>query len=461
MPCLLLPLLSRAAWAADEVARPLAADLPAVSVVPFLGLLLSLGLFPILVPGFWERPRNQLLVTAIWAAPTLFYLGTLSALGPQGHEALLHLWRAGNDYVSFVVLLGTLFVVAGGILIETDLEGRPLTNTLFLAIGAILASVIGTTGASMLLVRPLLRTNRDRNIVRHIPIFFVFLVANIGGLLTPLGDPPLLLGYIRGVPFLWPLEHLAPIWGFLVGCLLLLFFLIDVVCYRREDLPPRDTRERFAPVAFKGGMNLLLLAGVVITLVFLPPDPEHPLVDAFHLRELALLSLAALSWIVTPSSIRSDNRFQWRPILEVAAVFLGIFITMIPPVVLLEARGPSSVQDPLTLFWVTGLLSSVLDNAPTYLAFTAAACGRVAECVEAGHLGALATSPEGIPLLAAVSAGSVVMGALTYIGNGPNLLVKAVARDHGHEMPSFFGYVAWASVILLPLFAVASWIFFR
>jgi Na+/H+ antiporter NhaD/arsenite permease-like protein len=208
-------------------------------------------------------------------------------------------------------------------------------------------------------------------------------------------------------------------------------------------------------------MNVLLLAGVVITLVFLPPDPEHPLVDAFHLRELALLSLAALSWIVTPSSIRAENRFQWRPILEVAAVFLGVFVTMIPPVVLLEAKAPSSVQEPLTLFWMTGLLSSVLDNAPTYVAFTAAACGRVAECVEGGQLGALATSPVGIPLLAAVSAGSVVMGALTYVGNGPNLLVKAVARDHGHEMPSFFGYVAWAGVILLPLFGIASWIFFR
>jgi len=461
VPWLLLALLSRAALAADEAARPLAADLPAVSVVPFVGLLASLGLFPIFVPSFWERPRNQLLVTAIWAAPTLFYLGTLAALDAHGHEALLHLWRAGNDYLSFVVLLGTLFVIAGGILIETDLEGRPLTNTLFLAVGAVLASVIGTTGASMLLIRPLLRTNRDRTIVRHIPIFFVFLVANIGGLLTPLGDPPLLLGYIRGVPFLWPLEHLGRIWGFLVGCLLLLFLLIDIVCYRREDLRPRDTRERFAPVAFQGGMNVLLLAGVVITLVFLPPDPEHPLVDAFHLRELALVSLAALSWIVTPSNVRSENRFQWRPILEVAAVFLGVFVTMIPPVILLEAKAPSSVQDPFTLFWATGLFSSVIDNAPTYIAFTAAACGRVAECVEAGRLGALATSRDGIPLLAAVSAGSVVMGALTYIGNGPNLLVKAVARDHGHEMPSFFGYVAWAGVILLPLFGVASWLFFR
>jgi len=460
VPWLLL-LLSRAAWAADTVARPLAEDLPAVSVVPFFGLLLSLGLFPLFVPSFWERPRNQLLVATIWSAPTLFYLGTLSALGPQGGEALLHLWRAGNDYLSFVVLLGTLFVIAGGILIETDLEGRPLTNTLFLAIGAILASVIGTTGASMLLIRPLLRTNRDRNHVRHIPIFFVFLVANIGGLLTPLGDPPLLMGYIRGVPFLWPLEHLAMIWLFLVTSLLVLFFLIDVVCYKSEDLRPRDSRERFAPVAFKGTMNVLLLAGVVSTLVFLPPDPEHPLVDAYHLRELALVSLGALSWIATPNSIRADNRFQWRPILEVAAVFFGIFVTMIPPVVLLEARAPQSVQDPLTLFWVTGLLSSVLDNAPTYLAFSAAACGRVAECVEAGHLGALATSPEGIPLLVAVSAGSVVMGALTYIGNGPNLLVNAVARDHGYGMPSFFGYVAWAGVILLPLFAATSWIFFR
>jgi Na+/H+ antiporter NhaD/arsenite permease-like protein len=461
VPWLLLPLLSRAVWAADEAARPLAADLPAVTVVPFVGLVLSLGLFPLLVPGFWDRPRNQLLVVAIWAAPTLFYLGTLGALGPQGHDALRHLWRAGNDYLSFVVLLGTLFVVAGGIHIETDLEGRPLTNTLFLAIGAILASVIGTTGASMLLIRPLLRTNRDRNNVRHIPIFFVFLVANIGGLLTPLGDPPLLLGYIRGVPFLWPLEHLAPIWGFLVGCLLLLFLLIDIVCYSREDLRPRDTRERLAPVAFKGGMNVLLLAGVVITLVFLPPDPEHPLVDAFHLRELALLSLGVLSWIVTPSSIRSDNSFRWRPILEVACVFLGIFVTMIPPVALLEARAPSSVQDPLALFWGTGLVSSVIDNAPTYLAFSAAACGRVAECLEAGSLGPLATSLHGIPLLVAVSAGSVAMGALTYIGNGPNLLVKAVARDHGYDMPSFFGYVVWAAVILLPLFGAASWIFFR
>jgi Na+/H+ antiporter NhaD/arsenite permease-like protein len=461
VPWPFLPLLSRVAWAAEAAPGSLAENLPAVSVVPFVGLLLSLGLFPILVPSFWERPRNQLLVAAIWAAPTLFYLGTLAALSPQGSEALLHLWQAGNDYVSFVVLLGTLFVIAGGIHIETDLEGRPLTNTLFLAGGSILASIIGTTGASMLLVRPLLRTNRDRNNVRHIPIFFVFLVANIGGLLTPLGDPPLLLGYLRGVPFLWPLEHLGMIWVFLVGSLLALFFLIDVVCYRSEDLRPRDSRERLAPVSFKGAMNVLLLTGVVMTLVFLPPDPAHPLVDAFHLRELALLSLGALSWIVTPNSIRAENRFHWRPILEVAAVFFGIFVTMIPPVLLLEAHGPQAVHDPLTFFWVTGLFSSILDNAPTYVAFAAAACGHVPECIEAGHLGALAASPEGAPLLAAVSAGSVVMGALTYIGNGPNLLVKAVARDHGYGMPSFFGYVAWAAVILLPLFAVAGWIFFR
>ena len=460
VPWLLLPLLSRAAAAAEAAPRPLVEDLPLVSVVPFLGMLLSLGLFPLLVPTFWERPRNQLLVAAIWAAPTLFYLGTLTVLRPDGAEALLHLWRAANDYLSFVILLGTLFVIAGGIHVETDLEGRPLTNTFFLAGGAILASIIGTTGAAMLLIRPLLRTNRDRNHVRHIPIFFVFLVANIGGLLSPLGDPPLLIGYLRGVPFLWPLEHLATIWLFLVVSLLVLFFLIDVVCYRYEGMGPRDSRERFAPVAFKGTMNVLLLAGVITTLVFLPPDPEHPLVDAFHLRELALLSLGALSWIGTPTSIRAENRFTWRPILEVAAVFFGIFVTMIPPVVLLETHGSQAVGDPLTLFWLNGLLSSVLDNAPTYAAFVAAACGRVAECVDAGHLGGLASSPEGIPLLVAISAGSVVMGALTYIGNGPNLLVKSVARDHGYEMPSFFGYIVWAGVILLPLFAVASWLFF-
>ncbi len=460
MPWLLLPLVSRVAWAAETVPSTLAEDLPAVSVVPFIGLVLSLGLFPLFVPSFWERPRNQLLVSAIWSAPTLFYFGTLSALGQHGTEAIVLLWRAGNDYVSFTALLATLFVIAGGIHIETDLEGRPLTNTVFLGIGAILASIIGTTGASMLLIRPLLRTNRDRNNVRHIPIFFVFLVANIGGLLTPLGDPPLLLGYIRGVPFLWPFEHLWKLWLFLVAVLLALFYAIDVVCYRSEDLRPRDSRERLAPLTFQGAMNVLLLFGVVMTLVFLPPDPEHPLASAFHLRELALLSLAALSWIVTPRSIRTDNHFRWAPILEVAAVFLGIFVTMIPAVVLLEARGPLAIHEPLTLFWVSGIVSSVLDNAPTYLAFTASACGRVAECAATGNLAALASSPEGAPLLVAVSAGSVVMGALTYLGNGPNLLVKSVARDHGYDMPSFFGYVAWSGVILLPIFALAGWIFF-
>jgi Na+/H+ antiporter NhaD/arsenite permease-like protein len=462
VPWLLLPLLSRVAWAADAAPASLGEDLPAVSVVPFIGLILSLGFFPLLVPSFWERPRNQLLVAAIWSAPTLFYLGTLTALGPHGVEAIVLLWRAGHDYLSFVVLLATLFVIAGGIHIDTDLEGRPIVNTLFLAAGAVLASVIGTTGASMLLVGPLLRTNRDRTHVRHIPIFFVFLVANIGGLLTPLGDPPLLLGYIRGVPFLWPFLHLGRIWLFLVGALLAVFYAIDLFCYRREDqLRPRDSRERFAPLTFQGPTNVVLLGGVIMTLVFLPPDPLHPLVDAFHLRELALLSLGVLSWIVTPTSIRRENRFSWAPILEVAAVFLGIFITMIPAAALLEAHGRyAAVYEPRTLFWAAGIVSSVLDNAPTYLAFASAACGRVAECAASGDLRTLVSSPEGSRLLVAVSAGSVVMGALTYIGNGPNLLVKAVAREHGYFMPSFFGYLAWAGIVLLPLFLLTSWIFF-
>jgi Na+/H+ antiporter NhaD/arsenite permease-like protein len=405
-----------------------------VWALPFVGLLLAIGLLPLAAPRFWESNLRKLAVAAVLSLPVLVLY--LSAQ-PQ---ALVH---AARDYVSFVVLLGGLFVISGGVMLEGDLEATTRTNALLLGAGAVLASLVGTTGASVLLIRPLLQTNRERKRVAHTVVFFIFLVSNVGGCLTPLGDPPLFLGYLAGVPFLWTLR-LFPAWLLVVGLVLAVYVVWDRRERAQEEIA--DLRRDFyevRPLRVAGKENLLLLA-FVLGAVGLLPAPW---------RELVIVALASASYVRTDPELRRANRFSFGPILEVAALFAGIFVTMLPALDLLRARGAElGVREPWQFFWATGLLSSFLDNAPTYLTFLALARG-------------LGLSPEvaGVPesILAAISLGAVFMGANSYIGNGPNFMVRAIAEERGVKMPSFGGYMVWSGLVLLPIFGIVTLVFFR
>jgi Na+/H+ antiporter NhaD/arsenite permease-like protein len=408
---------------------------PAVySVLPFTAMLLAIAVGPLWVPHWWESNWNKGIVAAALGLPVL------AAYGVRHPAVLVH---TAADYVSFIVLLAGLFVVCGGILLRGDLVATPATNTGFLALGGLLASLVGTTGASMLLVRPLLQTNSERTRVKHTVIFFIFVVSNIGGMLTPLGDPPLFLGYLAGVPFTWTLR-LWPHWGFMIVLLLATFFVWDSVQFAREPLAAlRRDRARVQPLRVHGGVNALGLLGIVLAVAFL---------DA-PWRELLIVGLAVLSLRLTPRRIRRDNGFSAGPMVEVAVLFAGIFLTMIPALDLLRLRGDElGVRASWHFFWATGVLSSFLDNAPTYLTFLALGQG-------------LQLSGEivGVPaeILAAISVGAVAMGANTYIGNAPNFMVKAIAEEAGVRMPSFFGYMAYSGVILLPIFVLVTFLFFR
>ncbi|MBI4366064.1 MAG: sodium:proton antiporter [Deltaproteobacteria bacterium] len=404
----------------------------ALPAIPFLLLLLAIAVLPLAAPRFWESNRNKALCAAACAIPVA---GWLMWHAPH---ALAH---ALQEYGSFIVLLGALFVIAGGIYITGDLRATPRVNTAFLAIGALLANLIGTTGASMVLIRPFLRTNSERRNVRHLPIFFIFLVSNCGGLLTPIGDPPLFLGFLRGVPFFWTLK-LFPIWATTVGALLAIFYVWDRAAYARERA--EDLRRDIAQVAnlrMEGRRHLAFLLGVIGAVFMASPW-----------RELLMLALAAGSLAAGPRAARRRNHFTWHPIAEVAILFAGIFVTMAPALALLKTHAAAfGITTPGQFFWATGMLSSVLDNAPTYLTFFSVANG-------------LGLAPEivGMPeaILAAISVGAVFMGANTYIGNGPNFMVKAIADHAGFRMPSFFGYIGYAACILCPLYGAIHWLFF-
>ncbi len=413
--------------------KELGQTLPLWAVIPFVGLLLSIALLPLRAPHFWESHKNKGLVAFLWSLPVAAYF-----LLNAPHELLLSL----KDYASFLLLLAALFIISGGIVLKGDIRATPEINTLIMFIGAVLANFIGTTGASMLLIRPLLQTNSERRHTLHIPIFFIFLVSNIGGCLTPLGDPPLFMGLIKGVPFTWTLR-LFPLWAFMVGAVLLVFFIYDSLQYRKEEARDliRD-RQRIVPMHMTGTLNFLWLVGVIAG-VFLP----------FPYREGTLIIMTVMSLLTTRRQHRDDNRFTFHPIIEVAVLFAGIFITMIPALLILNARGAElGLTKPWQFFWATGSLSSFLDNTPTYLAFFSMAQG----------LG-LNGPMMGIPtlMLKAISAGAVFMGANSYIGNGPNFMVKVIAEEYKLKMPSFFGYMAYSMAILVPLFVVVTLIFFR
>lgn len=406
---------------------------PVAWALPFAFLLLGIAFLPLALPRLWGRLWFQGAVAAACSAPVLAFLLSTE---PARVGRVLH------EYLAFVLMLGALYVVTSGVVVDGDLKATPSTNALLLLLGGGLASFIGTTGASMLMIRPLLETNSERKHVSHTVLFFILIVANSGGLLTPLGDPPLFIGYLKGVPFLWTLR-LFPIWALCLGVLLAVYLAVDSWLHRQEPLKALLEDEMMRrPLRLRGAWNFLLLIGVVAATALL----------ASPYREAAYVGLAALSFVVTPRGLRREVHFSWHPILEVAILFAGIFVAMEPALALLSERAPQlGVTEPWQFFWATGALSSFLDNAPTYAAFYALATG----------LGRpeVAGAPEAV--LRAVSAGAVLFGAMTYIGNGPNFLVRSIAQGRGVEMPSFVGYMGRAALVLLPLFALVTFVFFR
>ena len=417
--------------------------LPWWSTLPFAAMLLAVAVLPLTVPHFWESNRHRAWVSLACGAPPL--LGMLW-LDPQ---AVRH---SVSEYISFIVLLGSLYVIASGIAVHGRLRASPGSNSLFLLAGSVLASLIGTTGASMLLIRPLLRANRDRQHQAHVVIFFIFMVSNIGGLLTPLGDPPLFLGFLRGVPFFWTLR-LAPAWCFATGFLALTFYMVDRTLLRRGGTIPAVVGPAQARLQLHGTINVVFLLAIVGTVIVtgwvnLPTG----------VAELCMVGIAAASWVCTPPACRRDNAFTWGPMVEVAVLFAGIFASMIPALSLLNMHGERlALTAPWQFFWATGLLSSFLDNAPTYLALSATAAAALHADVH--NLATLIATPRGANILHAISLGAVLMGANTYIGNGPNLMVRAIAEEHGIKMPNFFGYMGWSGAVLIPLFCIMTWLF--
>ncbi|HET6923508.1 MAG TPA: sodium:proton antiporter [Anaeromyxobacteraceae bacterium] len=423
---------------------------PLWSVAPFALMLLCIAVLPFLAPHLWEHNRNKTILSAILGAPVVAWMLTLdpAAVGRTAHE-----------YAAFIILLGSLFVIAGGIVLRGTLSGTPGLNAIFIGVGGVLASLIGTTGASMLLIRPLLRANSVRKHVAHVVVFLIFVVSNAGGLLTPLGDPPLFLGFLRGVPFLWTLR-LVPEWLFVNGILLVVFFVVDSTLFRREDLATPGDLDKEAvahavPISIAGKRNFLYLGGLVAVLL-----ASGSLRLPAGVQELGMLAMAALSLATTPRELRRENAFTWTPMAEVAALFAGIFATMVPALQILNARGAElGLSEPWHFFWATGILSSFLDNAPTYLAFVSTASGLLG--TDASNLAQLAAHDRGATLLTAISTGAVFMGANTYIGNGPNFMVKAIAEQGGVPMPGFFGYMAYSAAILIPILVAVTFVFLR
>ena len=457
----LLPELALAASSAPHVNG---ADFSIIWVVPFACMLLSIALGPLVVPHFWHHNYGKIAV--MWA--TLFMVPFFMKFGAAiATYEFLHILLL--DYVPFLVLLFSLFVVSGGVRLKGSLVGTPMVNAGILVIGSALASWMGTTGAAMLLIRPLLRANAHRKFQVHTVVFFIFCVANIGGSLTPLGDPPLFLGFLKGVSFFWTLEHLSVPMLFTL-CLLIGFYIIlDTVLYGKEGEPvPENAGSE--KLGIEGGINFLFLAGIVAAVVMSGVWKPSWGLTIYHVtigggnlvRDLVLLSMAGLSWKFTDIKSRELNGFEWEPIAEVAKLFFGIFVSMIPALKILQAGSEGALAsvismvstadgEPINLmyFWLTGLLSSFLDNAPTYLVFFNTAGGDAATL-----MGPMAKT------LLAISCGAVFMGANTYIGNAPNFMVRSIAENQGVKMPSFFGYMAWSFGILVPVLVAVSLVFF-
>jgi Na+/H+ antiporter NhaD/arsenite permease-like protein len=435
---------------------------PLWSVAPFALLLAAIALLPLVVPHWWDHHRSKAIVSFSLAIATVLWL-----VASHGGAGLAEIAHGAKDYTSFIALIGTLFIVSGGIYVRGSLSGTPIANTGVLALGAVLANVFGTTGASMVLLRPFLRANEKRTRRTHQVVFFIFIVSNCSGLLTPLGDPPLFLGFIKGVPFAWTLGLWKP-WLFVVATLLVVFHVCDEVMLARDERARPGSRleevMEHAPLGIEGAHNLTWLLGVVLVMLAAGQGWGHGGEPwPFGVQEGLFVTLCAGAWFTTNAATRQKNRFVFAPIIEVAILFAGIFATMIAPLQILNARGAAlGLHAPWHYFWATGVLSSFLDNAPTYLAFAAAAAGSFGIGVEGGrYLGdLLAVGPPASALLAAIACGAVFMGANTYIGNGPNFMVKAIAETSGVHMPSFFGYMAWAGAVLVPTFVAVTFLCF-
>ena len=456
-------LASTSGFAADIDGK----QLTAVWGIPFAGLLLCIALCPLLTPQFWHHHFGK--VAALWALLFLVPFAVKFGVSAAG-SAFVH--AALAEYIPFVILLTALFAVSGGIYIKGNLHGTPLLNTSILAIGAVAASFMGTTGASMLLIRPLIRANDNRKHTIHVFVFFIFIVSNAGGSLTPLGDPPLFLGFLKGVDFFWTVKHIFPETLFMVGSLLAIFFVLDSYFYRKGgEVLKLDPTPVTKDIGFDGKSNFILLfciMGLVLMSGTWKPGVDFNVFGTDVglqgiVRDLGLIAVTVLSLKTTANSVHEANQFSWGPKAEVAKLFAGIFLTIIPVIAMLRAGidGPFGMivasvtradgsPSPLAYFWATGVLSSFLDNAPTYLVFFNLA---------GGDPQTLMTTNAAT--LAAISAGAVFMGANSYIGNAPNLMVKAIVEDRGVKMPSFFGYIAWAACILIPLFIVMSFVWFR
>lgn len=442
-------------------------ELGLIWIVPFIGILLSIALFPLVAPEFWHHHFGK--ISAFWAAAFL-----IPFLGVYGFELTLfevvHVMLL--EYIPFIILLLSLFTVAGGIRLTGRLVGTPAVNVGILLVGTALASWMGTTGAAMLLIRPLLRANEARRYKVHTVVFFIFLVANIGGSLTPLGDPPLFLGFLKGVSFFWPTTHMFLPMLLMSVILLCVYFAVDTVLYGREDPSVKivSTKTAEEALGFQGNVNFILLAAIVASVLMSGIWKPGISIDVYHVhwdlqniaRDVLLLLIAYLSWKLTNRENRTANGFTWFPILEVAKLFAGIFLTIVPAIAILKAGTGGAMAGLVSLvtddagqpvntmyFWLTGILSSFLDNAPTYLVFFNTAGGDAHAL-----MGPMANT------LLAISAGAVFMGANTYIGNAPNFMVRAIAEEQNVAMPSFFGYMVWSFGILIPLFFLVNYLFF-
>lgn len=456
-------------YAHDATHELINKQLPVWSILPFVGMLLSIAIIPLLKPHWWER--NMLQVALAWSALFIIPFAYMYGYNETYYRLLESILL---DYIPFIVLLLGLFVVSGGIAIKTTLIGKPLTNTALLLIGTLLASWVGTTGAAMFMIRPLIKANEWREKKVHLIIFFIFLVANVGGSLTPLGDPPLFMGFQRGIPFTWTF-HLFPIFAFNAVLLFLIFFGIDSYLYKKElalGKTPAILGKKVEKHSIEGIHNLLFIALIILGVMangilpkqvaFFANNNGLPIFDEIvfpyaTIVEIILILLAAiLSLKTTSAKTRQWNEFSYGPIAEVAKLFIGIFITMIPALMLLKTHGAQlGLTTPWQLFWATGSLSSFLDNTPTYLVFlqTAGALGE-----HPGIQTAVGIVPQLV--LEAISAGAVFMGAITYIGNAPNFMVKSIAEENNIKMPSFFGYMIWSCGILIPLFIITTLVFF-
>lgn len=426
------------------------AEIPLLSLLPFVLMLGAIAVLPLTFNHFWEKNKNKLLISIALGVPVLIYL----LVNGHTHEIIHTMFF---DYVPFIILLGALFTITGGILLTGDIEAQPTINTIFLGIGGVLASFMGTTGAAMLLIRPVIQTNKERTFKVHTILFFIAIVANCGGLLTPLGDPPLFMMYLRGAPFEW-FFTLDVEWLFTNSLLLIIYFFVDSYYYKKEPAEAiRRDKTDIKSIKIQGKRNFIFLIGVVLSVEFLNEFylPFLKTNDWYKfIREAVILSMALLSLKFTPNLLRKQNNFTWHPIEEVAYLFLGIFVTMIPALMYLQSHAKTlGVETPTQFYYYTGLLSAFLDNTPTAVTFHSLAVGLG---VKTGEI--VAGIPEHI--LTAISVASVMFGSLTYIGNGPNFMVKAVAEENNIKMPDFFSYMfKFSLIILLPIFILVQLLF--